>query len=118
LPSGNSANTIPSQLASNLFKQNSHTDGIVLSLQYSFILDETVPLLKQLFNYGRYGTLGTTVNDICPNMIFTIDEMWSSWGDFERKQCLAKITESVAIENTESDALTIGVIFQIQGENN
>ena len=118
MPSGNNANNVLSQLASNNFKQNTHTDGIGLVLQYSFILDTSVDLIKQWFNYARYGTYGTSNDDISPNMIYNVDEYWSSWGEVDKNQVLAKIVENITIENTESDTLTIGVNMQIQGENN
>lgn len=115
LPSGNNANTVVSQLASNNFKQNTHTDGISLNIQYSFVADDDNTLLKQLFDYGRYGTFDTEVS---PNMVYQIIEWWSSWGNVEKKAFLGKIVESVNIENTESDTLTLGISFQVQGENN
>lgn len=118
LPSGNNANTQINQLVSNKFKTNSHTDSISITLQYSFILDESIDLLKQWFNYARYGTQGVTVNDISPNMIYTTNEYWCSWGVFESTSVPTKLVENIDIENTESDTLTLGVSMQVQGENN
>lgn len=118
MPSGNNANSNPIQLVSNKFINNSHTDSISLTLQYSFIYDKTNELLKQLFKYGRYGTQGITANDISPNMIFGIKEYWSSWGEVDIEEVKAKVYGDIDIENTESDTLTIGATFQVQGENN
>ena len=53
-----------------------------------------------------------------PNMIFEIMELWSSWGEVEPITFKTKIVESIDIENTESDTLTITVPLQIQGDNN
>ena len=118
MPSGNNASTNPIQLVSNNFLTNSHTDAIALTLQYSFIYDKSISLLKQLFKYARYGVQGITVNDISPNMIFGITEIWSSWGDFETITVKAKIDGDVDIVNTESDVLTIGISMHLQGDNN
>lgn len=118
MPSGNGANTIPNQLVSNAFKVNTHTDSLTITLQYTFIADDTHPFLRQLFDYGRYGTCGITVNDISPNMIYNVTEWWSSWGVIRKKEYLGKIIESVDIENTESDTLTLTITMQVQGENN
>ena len=118
LPSGNGANTIPNQLVSNAFKVNTHTDSLTLTLQYTFILDNDQTFLNQLYKYGRYGTQGITVNDISPNMIYSVDEWWSNWGVVDKETFKAKLIESVDIENTESDTMTITVTMQIQGDNN
>lgn len=118
MPSGLNANTQINQLISNNFKQNTHTDGVAGVLQYTFIYDESKDILKQWFNYSRYGSYGIDVNSISPNMIYNVSEYWSSWGNFVPKTILGKIVESIDIENTESDVLTLGVTFQIQGANN
>lgn len=117
MPSGINANTQLKQLVSNNFLTSTQTDAINITLQYTFILDENVALLDQLFNYARYGTRGVTINDISPNMIFTLHEYWCSWGNFNNRVCNVKIVENIDIENTESDTLTLNVTFQIQGEN-
>jgi len=122
MPSGSNANTQISQLVSNRFISNSHTDAIALTLQYTFVYDKSIPLLKQLFDYARYGIQpdGEETpfrNGITPNIIYGICEIWSSWGDFEIIQIRAKIVENIDIENTESDTLTLSVTMQIQGEN-
>ena len=117
MPSGSNANTNPIQLMSNRFIANSHTDALALTLQYTFIYDKHVQLLKQLFKYARYGTQGLTKNDISPNMIFGIKEIWSSWGEYEEETFKAKIVENVDIENTESDTLTLSLTMQLQGDN-
>ena len=118
MPSGLNANTQISQLISNNFKQNTHTDGTAGVLQYSFIMDKSFDILKQWFDYARFGTYGITASDICPNLIYNVVEYWSSWGVVDKHTMLCKITESIDIENTESDVLTLGVNFQIQGANN
>ena len=118
MPSGNNANTQINQLISNNFISNSHTDSIAITLQYTFIYDNNVDLLKQLFKYGRYGTQGVTVEDISPNMDFSIDEIWCSWGDYENNNFKTKLVENVDIENTESDTLTLAITMQVQGDNN
>ncbi|MBR3890136.1 hypothetical protein IKJ53_06435 [bacterium] len=118
MPSGSNANTNPIQLVSNKFVNNSHTDNLSLSLQYTFICDENVPLLEQWFDYARYGAQGLTDTTISPNMIYDIYEHWCSWGNYVKKAVKGKIVENIDIENTESDTLTISVTFQLQGENN
>jgi hypothetical protein len=118
LPSGNNINTNPNQLVSNLFKTNSHADAIALTLQYTFICDENIPLLEQWYNYARYGTIGTGYNDISPNIIYKVNEYWCSWGNFKNQEILTKIVGDMDIENTESDTLTISLSMAIQGENN
>lgn len=121
LPSGNNPETQMSQLMSNNFVNNSHSDSISLTLQYSFVLDRTNELLNQFYKYGRYGKQGTQGNDytdgITPNLIFEVIEFWSSWGNVENETFMAKVNDSVDIENTESDTLTIKIPLQIQGEN-
>ena len=118
MPSGLNANTQITQLISNNFKQNTHTDGTAGVLQYSFIMDKSFDILKQWFDYSRFGAYGITESDICPNLIYNVSEFWSSWGVVDKHTLLCKITESIDIENTESDVLTLGVNFQIQGANN
>lgn len=114
MPSGNNANTQINQLVSNKFKSMSHTDAISLTLQYTFICDKTIPLLKQFFEYGRYGTQGISVNDISPNMEFVTSEIWCSWGEYENHSIITKIVENIDNENTESDAMTLSMTMQIQ----
>ena len=113
LPSGNNANTQISQLVSNQFKTNTHTDAIALTLQYTFIADFSFNLIEKLFDYARYGDQSY----ITPNIIYSVNEIWSSWGDYKRKVVETKIVENVEIENTESDTLTLALTMQIQGEN-
>ena len=122
MPSGLNANTLPNQLRSNYFKANTHTDSIAVAIQYTFLLDLNIPLLKQWFDYGRYGinnlSSGSIQNSsITPNIIYAIDELWCSWGEVNKYSFHAKIVEDIDIENTESDVMTIGVAMQIQGEN-
>jgi len=118
MPSGNNVNTQVSQLVSKNFISNSHADAIALTLQYSFIYDKNIALLKQWFNFARYGTQGITANDVSPNMEYCVAEFWSSWGQYETKKVVTKIVEDIDIENTESDVLTLGISMQIQGEWN
>ena len=123
MPSGNNANTKINQLVSNNFRNNSHTDALSITLQYTFVVDESIWLLKQWFNYGRYGTqyvgnANENVQTMSPNLIYDIKEYWSSWGNVDIVQFIAKIVGSVDIENTEGDTLTLGVTMQVQGENN
>lgn len=122
IPSGNNADTQVNQMLSNKFITNTHSDNISLSLQYTFVCDRTIDYIDQFFKYGRYGIQGTQVDNfesgITPNMIFEINEIWSSWGEIENISFKAKIVESIDIENTESDTLSITIPFQIQGENN
>lgn len=118
LPSGNNANTNISQLISNDFKQNTHTDGLNITLQYSFVLDTNESLIEAWFMYARYGTYALSNAGITPNMIYSINEYWSSWGEVTTVNSLGKIIEDMTIENTESDTLTINVNFQVQGEHN
>ena len=114
MPSGSNANTQINQIVSNKFLANSHTDSLALTLQYTFIYDKNIDLLKQLFDYARYGTQGLTESDISPNMIYQVDEHWCSWGEYEKKSIETKIVENIDIQNTESDTLTIGMTMQIQ----
>ena len=118
LPSGNDINTMANQLVSNNFKTNSHADAVNLTIQYNFIVDKNIAILKQWFNYARYGHVGITADDISPNMIYLIGELWSCWGDVNFIDFNAKIIENIEIENTESDVLSLGLTFQVQGENN
>lgn len=117
MPSGSNANTNPIQRMSNKFINNSHTNALALSLQYTFIVDFNNELLEQLFYYARYGTQGLIANKISPNIIYKINEIWCSWGEYVNQEIKAKIVENIDIENTESDTLTISMTFQLQGEN-
>lgn len=114
MPSGNNADTMLNQLTSNNFVNNSHTNNISITNQYTFIIDENITLLKELFKYARYGIQ----NYITPNIIYEIKEVFSKWGYVEINTFNAKIVESIDIENTESDTLTITLPMQIQGDNN
>lgn len=118
MPSGSNANTNPIQRMSNKFINNSHTNALALSLQYTFIVDFNNELLEQLFYYARYGTQGLSADKISPNIIYKINEIWCSWGEYVNQEIQAKIVENIDIENTESDTLTISMTFQLQGENN
>ena len=122
LPSGNNADTQVNQLLSNKFITNTHSDNISLSLQYTFVCDRQIDLINQFFKYARYGIQGTVAQSysdgITPNIIYETQEIWSSWGEVEVISFKAKIVESIDIENTESDTLSITIPLQIQGENN
>lgn len=113
LPSANDVETRINQLTSNNFINNTHSNSITLSNQYTFIVDKSINLLKQLFYYARYGTQ----TFIRPNIIYKITELWSSWGEYELIPFNAKIIESIDIENNESDVLTITLPLQTQGDN-
>lgn len=124
LPSGNNANTQLNQLLSNKFINNTHTDSVNISTQYTFMVDESIDLISEWFDYARYGiqanlaTIATTKKGITPNIIYKITELWSSWGVVRQKEFKAKVIESIDIENTESDTLTITIPLQVQGDNN
>lgn len=120
LPSNANANTVQSQLRSNFFVPNSHTDSVGHLLQYSFVCDMENTLLKSLFDYARYHECNLGENNtiewgsITPNIIYKIAEIWSSWGNVEVKNIYGKLTEDIDIENTEADITTINLSFQIQ----
>lgn len=121
MPSGNSADTQMNQLISSAFINKSHTDSITLSLEYTFVVDESDTLIGQWFDYARYGVQanGTSITytqGITPNMIYKVREVWSSWGNVKIVEFNAKLGESLDIENTESDILSIKVPMQIQGD--
>ena len=114
-PSSNNADTQINRLMSNNFIANTHTDSLTLSLQYSFILDLSIPLLADIYKYARYGTQTTNMS---PNVIFQIKEYISYWGNVDINTFNAKIIESIDMENTESDIMSMTIPFQIQGDNN
>lgn len=124
IPSNSNANSIPNQLRSNFFQVNSHTDSLAYTLQYTFVCDFSIDIIKQWFLYARYHicNLGNdnslTQDSMTPNIIYDIKEIWSSWGEVDVRNVLGKINEDIAIENTEADILTLGLSFQLQGENN
>ena len=118
MPSGNNINTNPNQLVSNLFKTNAHADAIALTLQYTFIVDENIAILNQWYDDARYGTLGTSQNQVSPNLIYKVHEYYCSWGNYTDIEILTKVVGDMDIENTESDTLTISLSMQILGENN
>lgn len=120
MPSGLGISGEISQLASHNFMQNTHNDGIKASVNYSFVLDFTEPLIKQWWRYARYGVIGTPTNaysdGVSPNMLYKIKEIWSSWGEVEIYEITAKLVDNIDIENTESDSLSIKTTFDIQKE--
>lgn len=113
-PSSSSPDTQVNRLISNHFVENTHTDGLSLGNRYTFILDNKNTLLKDLFKYARFGTQ----TSITPNIIYLAKEIYSSWGEVDVYSFKAKVNESVDIENTESDTMTITIPLQIQGDNN
>ena len=113
-PSSSNADTQLNRLMSNNFVNNTHTDALTLSTQYTFIIDKSIDFLKYIYEYARYGKQ----TYITPNIIYTICEITSSWGEVSSITYLAKIIESIDIENTESDVMQITLPLQIQGENN
>lgn len=125
MPSGINANTIPNQLRSNFFKTNTHTDSVASSIQYTFLLDMESELLKQWFEYARYGINNLTSgqnqtiqqSSITPNIIYKVKEFWVSWGEINAYEYKGKIVEDIDVENTESDTMTISIALQVQGDN-
>ena len=121
MPSGNSASNVASQIASAKFYTKSHTDSFTLGLQYTFMVDMSESLIADMFNYARYGVQATIpqentqIQGITPNIIYTVKEVWNSWADIRVYSFKAKIVNSVDIENTESDTLTMTIPLQIQG---
>ena len=120
MPSGLGISSELSQLASHNFNQNKHNDGINPTFSYSFVLDTQEPLIAQLFKYSRYGILGTPQNTysdgVTPNTLYEITELWNSWCVIEKYSFLAKATENIDNETTESDAMSIKLTFEKQKE--
>ena len=108
------------QLASSNFLQGKQNTGINPTLSYSFVLDKSEPLIYQWWKYARYGIQGketdtpTYSTGVTPNTIYEIVEYWSSWGTIEKITYNAKATENVEVENTESDAISIKLNFEVQ----
>ena len=119
LPSGNNFSTQVNQLMSAKFLTKTHADSITPTLQYTFICDLDIPLIKVWFNLARYGSWSLTQtgveNKVSPNTQYSVNEIWSSWGIFEKVNYQGKIVENIDIENTESDTLTISVSLQVIG---
>ena len=124
LPSNANANSVMNQLRSNYFVPNSHTDSVAHTLQYTFVADLSITLIKQWFAYARYHKCnlaeGNAIQEtsITPNIIYDIREQWSSWGIIEFVNVLGKLNEDIDLENTEADIMTMALSFQLQGENN
>ena len=115
MPSGTSQNGIPYQLMSNGFRNLDHTESIAPTLQYTFIYDDSVSLLKKLYRYARYGIVDISGNGVSPNMVFLVSELYSSWGNTELESIYAKLVGNIDIENTESDTLSISLSLQVMG---
>ena len=108
------------QLASSNFLQGKQNTGINPNISYSFVLDKSEPLIYQWWKYARYGIQGkendnpTYSTGVTPNTIYQIVEYWSSWGNIEKITYNAKATENVEVENTESDAISLKLNFEVQ----
>ena len=120
LPSSLGISNEISQLASHNFIQNKHNDGINPNFDYSFVLDKNETLIYQWWKYARYGITGTLAQSyadgVSPNTLYKIQEIWSYWGEVEIFEFITKATDNIDIENTESDALTIKLTFELQKE--
>lgn len=123
IPSSSNAGTQINQLLSNKFMVNSHTNSIAPTIQYTFIMDRDISILKQWYIYARQGfkrnsvTASILQNEVCPNLIYYVREYLVDWDIVETNTFPAKIIESIDIESTESDVMTITIPFQIQGTN-
>lgn len=117
LPNNSNANTINNLLYSNRFINNTHTDNLSLVRDYTFAVDDDISLIKEWFNYARYGTQTTTIYGISPNMIYKVREYWCKWGVVELKESKTKISGDIEMTNTDDDILTIKVSMQVQGDN-
>ena len=120
LPSSLGISNEISQLASHNFIQNKHNDGINPNFDYSFVLDKNETLIYQWWKYARYGITGTLAQSyadgVSPNTLYKIQEIWSYWGEVQIFEFITKATDNIDIENTESDALTIKLTFELQKE--
>lgn len=120
LPSGNSLSDIDTLLKSNNFISKNHNQSMTLTLNYAFILDTDVALIKEWFMFSRYGISARdsggnfTSETITPNLIYHINEFIACWGVVNINGFDAKISGNIEIENSESDVLTIKVPMQIQ----
>lgn len=108
------------QLASSNFLQGKQNTGINPTISYSFVLDKSEPLIYQWWKYARYGIQGKETDNptysagVTPNTIYQIVEYWSSWGTIEKITYNAKATENIEVENTESDAISLKLNFEVQ----
>lgn len=123
MPSGNNPNLIINQVRSSHLHTKGHIDSVSTNLAYTFAYDKSIKLLHELYLYGRYGINNFGENNlpqettISPNIVYEITEIYSSWGTVEVYKQEMKINDSVDIENTESDVITIKVPFQKQGDS-
>lgn len=115
LPNSLNPNSQLKQLASNGFLTNDHIDSATPTLQYTFLMDKSIDLLLDIFKYSRYGTI--TQNGVTANTIYEVKEIFSTWGEVNIYTYLAKIVDSIDIENTESDTITITIPMKVQGAN-
>jgi len=121
---GNSATTIANKLRSNAFVENSHTDSIAITHEYTFIYDTSIQLLNDWYEYAYYGDQkygsGNSLQQtsLTPNIIYTIKEIYCSWANIKAYTYKGKIVEDIDIGNTDSDVETIKVDIQLQGTNN
>ena len=113
ISSGNIASTIENQLHSNNFVTNTHTDGLSIRREYTFVCDLSITMINRFFKYARYKS--DTV--ITPNIVYLVREVISSWGQVNVYDSNARIIETIEINNNESDVMTITLPLQIQGEN-
>lgn len=117
--SGINAAVLPLQISGNNFKSNTHTESTTNQIKYSFVLNEDIVLLKQLFYYSRYGTYKDDDEYvISPNLIFELKEYYCAWGNADVNTFKVKLVDTVDLDNTESDVLTLGIKLQIQGDEN
>lgn len=112
-----STNQITNQIRSSLFMSKTHTDSISPSLQYSFVVDRNKPLIMKLYRYAKYGERSDSVSGgkICPNTIFELHEIVSSWGNYENNVIYAKLADNIPVEVSEADIVSIQCTFTIQG---
>lgn len=112
-PSNISLDGINYQIRNNIFKTNSHKVSIGVVIQYEFILDMEKPILKQLFQFTRYGLIDKN-NSTTPNTRYYVFEIISSWGNV-MCNCLVGNIKECSIENSESDVMSISVPIELQG---
>lgn len=105
-------NQITEQLRSNFFKQSSHTDSINPTIQFTFVLDENIELLNNLYNYARYGEC--SIDTITPNIEYELVELKSYWGNFVEKVKVAKLNNNIGVNTNENGTITLTLTFSIE----